>query len=73
VYCRTSLLRETIQGIPPVKILTPKLEVSFSSFEINSSTKGELIYMFLLNMREQIRPVLSVEPSDDNGGLLEGY
>jgi len=47
---------------PPVKILTPKLD-GFSSFEIDSSTTGELIYnMFLLNKREQIRPVLSVEP-----------
>jgi len=59
-----------MQGIHPVKILTPKLEVGFSSSEIDSSTNGELIYnMFLLNKREQKWPVLSVESSDDIGGM----
>lgn len=70
MYCRASLLWKPIQGIHPVKILTPKLEVGFSSFEIDSSTIGELIYnMFLLNKRGQIRPILSVEPLDDIGGI----
>jgi hypothetical protein len=70
VYCRASLLWKPIQGIHPVEILTPKLEAGFSSFEIDSSTIGEQIYnVFLLNKRGQIRPVLSVEPLDDNAGI----
>jgi len=70
VHCGASLLWKSIQGTHPVKILTPKLEVGFSSFEIDSSTTREVIYsMFLLNNREQIRPVLSVEPLDDIGGI----
>ena len=70
MYCRESLLWKPMQGIHPVKILTPKLEVGFSSSEIDSSTNGELIYnMFLLNKREQKWPVLSVESSDDIGGM----
>jgi hypothetical protein len=69
VYCRASLLWKLIQEIHNVKVLTAKLEVGFSSFEIYTSTIGELIYtMFLLNKREQIWPVLSVEPLDDIGG-----
>jgi hypothetical protein len=69
VYCRASLLWKPIQEIHHVKFLTAKLEVGFSSFEIDNSTTVELIYnMFLLNKREQIWPVLSVETLDDIGG-----
>jgi hypothetical protein len=70
VYGRASLLWKSTQGIRPVKILTPKLEVGFNSFEIDSIPNGELIYnTFLLNKREQKWPVLSVESLDDIGGM----
>ena len=69
MYCTASLLWKHIQGTHPVKFLTPKLEVGFCSFEIDSSTNREVIYMFLLNKREQIRRVLLVEPLNDIGGI----
>jgi hypothetical protein len=69
VYCTESLLWKPIQGTHPIKLLTPKLEVGFSSIEIDSSTNREVIYTFLLNKREQIRRVLSVKPLDDIGGI----